>query len=114
MGRLVEFPTEGGGSILGEVVEQPGSPVTRGPGGTGLVERAQQTFEDAVARVQPAVEGVITQLRSLAERPDEVRVEFGLDVHTEAGAFIAAGSTTANFKVALTWHRTSDNTPGDQ
>jgi Trypsin-co-occurring domain 1 len=34
-----------------------------------------------------------------------VHVEFGLDLHAEAGAFIAAVSTTANFTVALTWRR---------
>ncbi|RZL78965.1 MAG: hypothetical protein EOP32_20545 [Rhodococcus sp. (in: high G+C Gram-positive bacteria)] len=104
MGRLVEFPSAGGGSILVEVVDA-GSVVTRGPNCSRLVDRAQQTFEDAVARVQPAVEGMITQLQTLAARPDEVRVEFGLDLHAEAGAFIAAGSTSANFKVALTWKR---------
>jgi hypothetical protein len=42
-------------------------------------------------------------LRSLADAPDEVQVEFGLDLHAEAGAFIAAASTGANFKVMLTW-----------
>jgi hypothetical protein len=33
---------------------------------------------------------------------DEVQVEFGLDLHAEVGAFIAA----ANFKTAITWRRT--------
>ena len=110
MGKLVEFPCADDGSVLVEVVEQPGSLVTRGPNRPGLVERAQQTFEDAVTRVHPAVDALITQLRCLAERPDVVHVEFGLDLHAEAGAFIAAGSTTANFKVALTWKRASADT----
>jgi len=35
-----------------------------------------------------------------------VQVEFGLDLHAEAGAFIAAASATANFKIAMTWRRT--------
>jgi hypothetical protein len=48
---------------------------------------------------------VVTQLRSLAGSPDEVRVEFGLNLHAEAGAFIAAASTTATFTVTLAWNR---------
>lgn len=107
MGQLVEFPLASGGSVLVQVSEYAAGPVTRGLKGADVTERAQQTFEEAVGRVKPAVEGVITQLRSLAETPDEVHVEFGLDLHAEAGAFIAAVSTTANFTVALSWQRSA-------
>jgi hypothetical protein len=34
-------------------------------------------------------------------------VEFGLELSAEAGAFIAAASSTANFKVTLSWRRSS-------
>lgn len=82
-------------------------PVTRGlGGGVDVVERANVSFEEAVGRVQPAVEGVVARLRALPEAPDEVHVEFGLNLHAEAGAFIASASTTANFTVALTWRLT--------
>jgi hypothetical protein len=114
MGQLVEFPLEAGGSVLVDVTGHHTGPVTRSLKGTEVVERARQTFEEAVGRVQPAVEGVITQLRSLAEVPDEVHVEFGLDLHAEAGAFIAAVSTTANFTVALTWRRDPVSTQPQQ
>lgn len=106
MAQLVEFPLAAGGSVLVEVTQHQGGPVTRGLKGGEVAVRAQQTFEEAVSRVQPAIEGVITQLRSLAKAPDEMHIEFGLDLHAEAGAFIAAVSTTANFTVALTWRRT--------
>ena len=105
MGQLVEFPLESGGSVLVDVTGHHTGPVTRSLKGTEVVERARQTFEEAVGRVRPAVEGVIAQLRSLAEAPDEVHVEFGLDLHAEAGAVIAAVGTTANFTVAVTWRR---------
>ena len=107
MDQLVEFPLASGGSVLVQLPEHASGPVTRGLKGAEITERAQQTFEEAVGRVRPAVEGVITQLRSLTEAPDEVHVEFGIDLHAEAGAFIAAVSTTANFTVALTWRRNS-------
>jgi Trypsin-co-occurring domain 1 len=103
--QLIEFPLATGSSVLVEVTERPAGPLTRGLTGGDVTERAQQTFEEAVSRVRPAVESVIAQLHSLAEAPDEIHVEFGLDLHAQAGAFIAAVSTTANFTVALTWQR---------
>ena len=106
MAQLVEFPLAAGGSVLVEVTQYETGPVTRGLKGAEITERASQTFEEAISRIQPAVEGVITQLRSLAKAPDEMHIEFGLDLHAEAGAFIAAVSTTANFTVALTWRGT--------
>jgi hypothetical protein len=101
--QLVEFPLAAGGSVLVEVTQYESGPVTRGFNRAQVTERAGQTFEEAVSRIRPAVEGVISQLRSLTKTPDEVHIEFGLDLHAEAGAFIAAASTTANFTVALTW-----------
>jgi Trypsin-co-occurring domain 1 len=59
-------------------------PKTRGLKGPKSPSGRGQTFEEAVSRIQPAVEGVITQLRSLASAPDEVHVEFGVDLHAEA------------------------------
>jgi hypothetical protein len=106
MRRLVEFPLEDGGSVLVQVDETPSGPVTRGLGDRQIVsEQAQRTFEQAVARVQPAAQALVRQLRSLADTPEEIGVEFGLELSAEAGAFIAAASSTANFKVTLTWRR---------
>jgi hypothetical protein len=103
--RLVEFPLQDGGTVLVRV-EQPGSsPTTRGLGGRLATEQAQQTFEAAIARVQPAAQALIGQLRRLTDAPDEVGVEFGLELNAEVGAFIAAASTAANFKVSLIWRR---------
>ncbi len=82
-----------------------GGPVTRDLRGGQVTERARHTFEDAVQRVEPAAQAIITRLHSMAQAPDEVQVEFGLDLHAEAGAFIAAASATANFKIAMTWRR---------
>lgn len=103
MTRLVEFPTVNGGIVLIEVTDGVGGLVTRGGAHGEVFARAQQTFEKALGQVRPAVQGVIEELLSLENRPDEVCVEFGLDVHAEVGAFIAAASSTSNFKVTLTW-----------
>lgn len=107
MKKLVEFDSAAGGTILVEVEDDSGGVVTRGGGRGGVFEQAQQTFEEAVSRIQPAVQGVINQMLSLTQRPDEVCVEFGLDLHAEAGAFIAAAGGKANFSVTLTWRATT-------
>src|SRR6266511_662398 len=79
MSRLVEFPLQDGGTVLVQVDEAAAEPATRGLGDRRLVtERAQQTFEQAIARVQPAAQALISRLRALADAPDEVRVEFTL------------------------------------
>ena len=121
MTRLVEFQLQDGGSVLVQVDEAAAGPVTRGLGDSRTVtEQARLTFEDAIsrvqpaaqslisrlrARVQPAAQALVSQLRSLVDAPEEIGVEFGLELSAEAGAFIASASSTANFKVTLTWRR---------
>ena len=107
MRRLVEFPLQDGGSVLVEVHEDVlAAGVTRGLGGR-VVEQAQHSFEQAVGRVQPAVQTLIARLRQMADRPEEVRVEFGLQLSAEAGAFVAAASSTGHFQVTMIWRSDS-------
>jgi hypothetical protein len=104
--RLVEFPLQDGGSVLVQVDDVAAGPVTRGRGDRSVVsEQARHTFEDAISRVQPAAQSLVSRLRAVADAPDEVGLEFGLELSAEAGAFIASASSTANFKVTLTWRR---------
>jgi hypothetical protein len=108
MVRLPEYPLEAGGSVLIQVEDGHGGDVevTRGWGDRDrrVVEQARESFEQAVARVQPAVQGLVAQLRSLADSPDEISVEFGLELSAEVGAFVAGASTKGNFKVTMTWN----------
>ncbi|WP_158694603.1 CU044_2847 family protein [Streptomyces canus] len=105
MGQLVEFPAEGGNTILVEVSDQSTGVVTRGISGSNISVRAQRSFEDAIYRMQPAIRAVFSHIQSATQSPNEIQIEFGLNLHAEAGAFIAAASATANFTVTLTWHR---------
>src|SRR5829696_2157669 len=103
MGRLVEFHLEDGGTVLVEVDGRTAEGVTRSLSDRqGVTEQARQTFEQAIVRLQPAVQALVSRLRSLADVPEEIGVEFGVELSAEAGAFIAAASSTANFKVTLT------------
>ena len=112
----MEFPLEDGGFVIIEVPEglPAEGPVTRGwgDGGRGVLDRAGRSLEDSLAGVRPAVQALIGQLHSLSQVPDEVHVEFGLQLSAEMGAFVAGASTAANFKVSMTWRGQPDQPPG--
>jgi hypothetical protein len=106
MKHLVAFPMKNGSTIVVEV-DEPESEggVVRAARPGEIVETAKQTFDDALARIQPAAEAIIGRLRELAEPPDEAAVEFGIKMSASAGAIFAWGSGEANFTVTLTWKR---------
>ncbi len=109
--RLVEFPLEDGGTVLVQAEDDTAAggyssaEVTRGWGDRDerVVLQAQQSFEEAVGHVQPAVQALVRRLRSVAESPEEIRVDFGLELSAEVGAFVAGASSTGNFTVSMTW-----------
>ncbi|MGW2182429.1 CU044_2847 family protein [Streptomyces sp. NPDC001732] len=106
------------------VAEEPTEPTaSRGPSFTDVKARpgAGPSFTDIRAdrmsdRVQARVEGlhgVVTSVaRSLAEplrsvRPDEVNVEFGIELTAKAGkvvGLLADGEAKGSIKVTLTWN----------
>lgn len=113
MSRPVEFPLNGGGSIIVEVAGAGDEePVTRGwreERQQGAPERAQQTFDAAIAKVRPAADALLATLADLTHSPDEVTVEFAVGLSARAGACIATLGSTANFKVTLTWRQVPDD-----
>ena len=110
MKRLVEFPMEEGGSIVIEIDEpETGGTVRAGRGET--IEKARETLEDALNKVLPATKNVVEKLRNMASRPDEVEVTFGINLSTQAGAFIASVGAEANFGVTVRWIGKAENLP---
>ncbi len=105
----VEFPLEDGGILLVRVDDRRSDgPVLRGGGGKPAWERAETTFEAALGTIDVVARGVLQQLTGLAQTPDVVQVDFGLDLNAKAGTFLAAAGTTAHLKVALTWRQRED------
>jgi hypothetical protein len=52
---------------------------------------------------------LIGRLRSIADSPDEVQVEFGLTLSASAGAILVAGASAgANYKITLKWKKASE------
>lgn len=106
MKRLVEFVSQSGEIIYVEVDEpQFGDGVTRRGISpiAGTVERAKLTFEEALDKAQPVAEALVNKLRSL--EPDEATIEFGMTLSAEAGAILAAASSSAHYKVTLQWRK---------
>lgn len=110
MPRLVEFPLDDGGAVTVAVTGAgPGRPsreTTRGMRREAdVVERSRVSFDTAVAMVRPAADALLTKLQELDRVPNEIQVEFGIELAAEAGAFIATASTAAQFRVSMTWRR---------
>jgi hypothetical protein len=104
--KLVEFRLEDGSSLLVEA-ESADREITRGGRAEGLTVEASESFEGALRRVQPAAVAIVERLRGLSDAPEEIEVEFGIQLSAEVGAFVARAAGEANFRVALRWSRNS-------
>ncbi|MFL5624077.1 MAG: CU044_2847 family protein [Ktedonobacteraceae bacterium] len=104
MKHFVEFKMEDGGTIIVEVDEPETGGTTRASLRPGeIAEKPKETFEQALSKVRPATEKVITTLRELAHKLNEIEMEFGFSLNAEAGVVIDSASTAANYKVTLRW-----------
>src|SRR5713226_5874999 len=113
MKHFVEFKMEDGSAIIVEVDEPETGGTTRASRRPGeIAEEAKETFEQALGKIRPATEKVITTLRGLVHKPDEIEMEFGFNMSAAAGVVIASASTGANYKVTLRWKsETPENNP---
>jgi hypothetical protein len=103
---IVEFPIDGGGAVLVQTTQGGGPPgvVTRGIDVVPSVERAQHSFVKALDTIHAVSDSVLEQVNELRRRPDEIQVEFGLELSAHAGtALLAAAAGTAHLRVAITW-----------
>jgi hypothetical protein len=91
---------DGGGYLL---VEQPG--VGDGPVKAGRVGDAVRelpgTLQGALEPVTEAAHATLDQLRKA--RPDEITIEFGVDLAFEAGAVITKSQASCHLKVTMSW-----------
>jgi len=47
----------------------------------------------------------MTRLRSIEDPPDEIGINFGVQLSAQTGSFIASVAAEANFTVSMTWRR---------
>jgi hypothetical protein len=110
MSKYVEFPLEGGGSILIEAADDKkttgGGFVKAGNEGEKPAEPAKASFDQAVEGVRASSNLLVSKLRSLSQPPDEMEVTFSLKASGEVGnLFVAKGPAEASYNVTLRWHK---------
>lgn len=114
MSKYVEFPLEGGGSILIEAADEPNrasAGFLRDGDSRPGAEKAQQSFDASVEAVRRSADLLVTKLRDLSTPPDELQVTFSLKASGEMGGLtVGRGGTgaDANFSVMLKWQKQSD------
>ncbi|WP_131785942.1 CU044_2847 family protein [Protofrankia symbiont of Coriaria ruscifolia] len=121
---LLEVPVGGDGRMVVEVDEHDLAGAEVRPSGLdeGLelasispgqaAARARQALEEMMNGLRPALSTVVGGLRAVG--PDEVTVEFGLNVGGETGIIFAKGTTEVNFAVSMTWKRAGRTEPDGQ
>lgn len=103
MKHIVEFPLENGDFILVEVDEPPAPIDDRIGIGDDVAQKAKQSFETAIGKIQPVANAIIEKVKSLNEPADEVEVKFGLKMSGELGAVVASGKAEVNYEITLKW-----------
>ncbi|WP_328472241.1 hypothetical protein OHA21_09345 [Actinoplanes sp. NBC_00393] len=101
MTTVVVMPLDDGGSVLVEVPDEPGS--LENVGRPDALKHAQETLQQALARIRPAATAIRDSIREMADPPERIGVEFGVKVTAEAGVVVARAKSEANFTVRLEW-----------
>lgn len=102
MAELMRWELDDGDEVLVEIAgDAPEiSPVSRAG---DMIESAGVSLSSALGHVRNAASVVLTQFKNMADRPDEVEVEFGVRLTAEAGAVIAKTSVDGHLNVTLRW-----------
>ncbi|MGW6734820.1 CU044_2847 family protein [Streptomyces sp. NPDC055013] len=100
LAALTRIPLEGGGRILIEAPASLEGPVKAGRIGDAIQD-VPRTLQEALEPVTEAARAALDQLRKA--RPDEITVEFGVDLAFEAGAVITKSQAACHLRVTVSW-----------
>jgi Trypsin-co-occurring domain 1 len=98
---FVEVSLPDGGSLI--VEGDSGQSVVQAGRGRRVSEFVEETFESALDRVTRAAEAVHRRVVAAQTPPDEVIVEFAINLASEIGVVVANGSASANLKLVMRW-----------
>ncbi|MEU5085580.1 CU044_2847 family protein [Streptomyces sp. NPDC021356] len=100
----------GGGEIAFEVATEAELPVGEGPVKAGrvgdAVRRMPQTLQNALEPVREMTRTVVDQLREVG--PEEVEIEFGLNLSGQVGVIVNKGEAAAHLKIKMLWRKAAD------
>jgi hypothetical protein len=105
LGELLRFELEDGGSVVARM-DPFDSGVVEATGASDVVARATGSFESALEGVRRAAAATLRRMGDLPERPDEITVEFGIQLDAEVGAVLARTGAQGHLQVQVTWRRT--------
>ncbi|MFJ4784794.1 CU044_2847 family protein [Streptomyces sp. NPDC088794] len=112
MGELLRFELEDGGSVVAQMDDLDGG-VIPATGASDVVARATGSFESALEGVRRAAASTLNRMSSLPQRPDEITVEFGIQLDAEVGAVLARTGAQGHIQVQVTWRRKEEDGQGD-
>lgn len=71
-----------------------------------LVYQATQTLGQALDKIQPVANAIISRFKTGLTTPaDEVEVKFGLTLSADAGAIFTSVGGEVNFEITLKWNQ---------
>ncbi|MFC9928779.1 CU044_2847 family protein [Streptomyces sp. NPDC127190] len=100
MASVTRIALDGGGYVLFEAPPGVEGPVKAGRFGDA-VQELPGTLQSALEPVTDAAQGALEQLRKA--RPDEIRLQFGVDLSVAAGAMITKGEAGCHLRVTVIW-----------
>jgi|SRR5277367_1288232 len=101
MSDAIEFSLDDGTTVA------VASPTRAGSSPVGLSDRlevAQKTLREALAPITAAAAQVMDGFRTMAERPAEVEISFGVTLDGKLGGVIASAEAGAHLDITLRWH----------
>ncbi|MFI0923794.1 CU044_2847 family protein [Streptomyces sp. NPDC021012] len=108
MASLARIPLEGGGYVLVEAPTAAEGPVKAGRIGDSIHD-LPETLQEALGPVTAAARVALDQLRKA--RPDDITVQFGIDLSVAAGAVITKTGAGCHLTVTVAWKASGSDRP---
>ncbi|MGB8382665.1 MAG: CU044_2847 family protein [Dermatophilaceae bacterium] len=74
---------------------------------------AAQDFEAAMESVRTAAQSAVMRIKGSADVPDEITLQFAIQLAAEAGVVVARTGATANMTISLKWKTGEDSNNGN-
>lgn len=103
MPTLLYFQIDPETSIAAEIKEEVGRPGFEEASPKDVAIRAAQTFGAALAQGFKAADAALAEARKMVSRPDEVELELGFKMSTEAGVVLASTAAEGHITLRLVW-----------
>ncbi|GAA1408087.1 hypothetical protein GCM10009639_57590 [Kitasatospora putterlickiae] len=108
MAAVARIPLENGGWVLLEAAGTAEGPVKAGRMGEAIRD-LPMSLQGALVPVTTAAHAALDELRRIG--PDEIAVEFGVDLSFEAGAVITKSAANCHLLVRALWRQGGPGTP---